>query len=387
MTDLPDYEPVALESHEDSVERRARRVLIQPDPETRAGRRIERRRRRVRRVLRLAIPVLAIIIIAGLLAYFLGTGRLDCAGSGQGGDDDSAAALARSVTVVAVTQANTVVDIVILAPKSTGGVAVGMPASTLVRTDQGFQNLGELAKEGGEQLLQGLNSVFAAQATMYASLDWTSLVSVVGQAGSADSPAATLSDTPDGARSAASSVLAAVKLRGTAAGAGKWAQLAIHQGRGDLEAYAKSVAASVASGGWRVESLPGRMVTGSGFTYFEADITASKALLGRVASTTSKFKIEVQNGSGMINAAQQAGSLLSPYGYTMLPYKNADAFPDVTRTDIKAASDAIPEANIVRDILGIGIVEEDTSLSSMNIRVIVGKDFSLSPAGTSTTTG
>jgi hypothetical protein len=123
------------------------------------------------------------------------------------------------------------------------------------------------------------------------------------------------------------------------------------------------------------------VVTGTGFSYFEPDIATAKALLG--TSDQAAYTVAVQNGSGLIGAAEQAGALLEPLGYTMSAYGNAAAFPNVEKTSISAAADSMGEAARIKQILGVGTVQQDASLPSRHIRVIVGKDFSARTTGSS----
>ncbi len=120
--------------------------------------------------------------------------------------------------------------------------------------------------------------------------------------------------------------------------------------------------------------LPGKVVEGLGFAYFEPDLRQARALLSGERSGAD-ITMEVQNGSGAIGIAQQVGEMLGPLGYDMLPFRNAEGFPDVVTTRIIVAPDAGSEAERIRSVLGVGRIEQDDSLEPGRVIVIVGKDF------------
>jgi hypothetical protein len=91
----------------------------------------------------------------------------------------------------------------------------------------------------------------------------------------------------------------------------------------------------------------------------------------------------VQNGSGVVGVAQQAGGMLEPLGYELLPFRNAEDFPDVRTTRIVSGPDASAAAEQVREVLGVGKIEEDGSLEPGRLIVVVGKDF-IPPASSET---
>lgn len=131
---------------------------------------------------------------------------------------------------------------------------------------------------------------------------------------------------------------------------------------------------AASTGGWNQVTLPGKAVEGLDFAYFEPDVAMAKILLGGKSSNPA-ISLEVQNGSGLAGGAEKAIELLKPLGYTELPVRNADGFPDVQATRIIASSDTGAEALQVQTLLGVGTVEEDAGQAPGHIVVIVGKDF------------
>jgi hypothetical protein len=95
--------------------------------------------------------------------------------------------------------------------------------------------------------------------------------------------------------------------------------------------------------------------------------------------------VEVQNGSGVVGVAQKISDLIAPLGYTLLPPKNAEGFPDVAVTQLFAASDAVGQADRLRGLLGLGTVVEQDTLPPGMVIIVVGKDLDVDalPSGAS----
>ena len=105
---------------------------------------------------------------------------------------------------------------------------------------------------------------------------------------------------------------------------------------------------ALAAGPEVVAALPGKTVKGSDFVYYEPDAVALGRLLGATPPEKA-ISVEVQNGSGTVDIAQKVIEVIAPMGYTMLPAKNADGFPDVAATRIFAAPDALADADRLRE--------------------------------------
>ena len=116
------------------------------------------------------------------------------------------------------------------------------------------------------------------------------------------------------------------------------------------------------------------MVEGVDFTYYEPDVEWAKVLLAGEDAGPA-VTLEVQNGSGALDAAEEAGRLLEWPRYVQLPFGNSPDFPDVRQTRIVTAPDVAVEAKRVRARLGVGRIEEDAGLAPGHILVVVGRDF------------
>jgi hypothetical protein len=255
-----------------------------------------------------------------------------------------------------------------------GGGALGMPGTTLTKTDDGFRTLAELYQADKIQaLLAGLNTDLGTQASGLAVVEWAGLSKGLKQAGSAVLWEETIGSDVAGAGEAARAVLAFV---GAAVSSPEnWSAVDL-SGQSDwMRSFMTAVAPAVAKGAWKEAVLPGKSREGLSETFFEGDMTAARAVLAGAAKAPAAVTLEVQNGSGYLEAAQAAGAILEPLGYTLAPYTNAEDFPDVATTTIMASPDVLLEAGKVRELLGVGVVNEDDALASGHIRVVLGKDF------------
>lgn len=356
----------------------ARRVSGQGS--SRVTRRQARRRKRLKRLV-IGTASVAILVIAAVAAIvLLGPAKIGLTNAAGNGSDIRSESKGGGAVAVAVyvEQDGSLKAVILLGRKTQGGVALGLPGSTLIRTSDGFQMLSDLVlKNKQEMLADSLDNALSTNIASTAVVEWKDLVS----ARLTGTDTGALTDSQEGAGSAAGAVLAlAGKLSNTAT-RGEVEKVGIKGDRTALEDFVEQNRASIAAGTWAKEALPGKSVTGADFNYFEPDTATAKALLG--TSDQASYTLAVQNGSGLIGAAEQAGNLLKPFGYTMVDYGNAKAFPNVVKTSIYAAADAMEEAARIKEILGIGVVQQDSSLASKHIRVVVGQDFSTRKSGSS----
>ncbi|MCL5734147.1 MAG: LytR C-terminal domain-containing protein [Actinobacteria bacterium] len=362
--------------------------------ERRSARRTARRRKKARRLFVATVPALVVIVGVVALLIILG-GRAD---------DSGAAASATTTTttprstpaqtsnepsgvLVAIEQEGSIPALVLLVPLEEGGIVLGAPGNTLIKTEQGFLTLGDLyLKEKGEEALAGLGADLGTDVASLVGVDWADVLSLL-KPGSGTTWPASLTGNALGALQAAQAflelALEAMPVEGgQPAGSAAWEQLHFTGDASALRTLATKIASSMADS-WRVSILPGRKVENLDFTYYELDVTAAKELLaGGAAPHKGQITLDIQNGSGELDAAQAAGDLLRPLGFTMLPFKNATGFPDIAETTISASSDSLVDAAQVKELLEVGTVDEDDSLSPGYIRVIVGKDFTPSDSTT-----
>jgi hypothetical protein len=276
-----------------------------------------------------------------------------------------------------------------------GGTVLAIPGLTLLKTPEGFKTLAELHLAGQDQALQtALAEALGVQTGPVASVEWAALRGVLEGMGIADLPAETLAGGAGEAEQVGQAVLAllsgsgAAEAGGAASGAAEggaaessaapgaaaWSGLPL---QGDAEGFRETMSAltpAIAAGDWTAAELPGRLVEGTGFAYLEPDVETAGALLEGTYQQLD-ITLQIQNGSGVVGIAQEAGELLVSLGYTMLPPGNSEDFPNVGRTRIEVAPDATAQGRRVRDLLGIGTVSEKASLEAGRVVVVLGKDY------------
>ena len=332
------------------------------------------RRRRRKRWLLAAVVALAIIGVAAATAWFWWRG-----GGG---------ATAESPTATSVTNApapglgsyvlrvsgggdEVVVDAVIITGDASTAV-VGFPATTLVEGSAGFEPLdGLLAKTDPSAGLQGLERLLGDRPVGAAEVTWAAVRSALASAGVAgDRPEDLGTAQPKAADTVAKALAALATASDGDAGRTALAGLSM-TGAAD---GAKAALSALSAGIDVAVALPGKTVKGNGFAYYEPDRAAIRRLLGE-ASPEQAISVEVQNGSGEVGIAEKVVKVIAPLGYTVLPARNADDFPDVEATRIFAAPDTLAEADRLRGVLKHGTVVRQESLPAGRILVVIGKDL------------
>jgi hypothetical protein len=247
--------------------------------ERRTTRREVRRRKTIRRLYFTAVPVAVLILAVVALFLFLGGPKRDSAAETTLSTTVPAEPVARSALLV-IEQEETVPALVLLLPRGQAGIALALPGTTLVKTATGFKSLAELHGSGQDEALpSALAEVLGASVEIVASVQWGKLVAVLSQAGSAGSPSAEIGATEEDVAMAAGAVMTLAGGGGSSHGAAAWDQIELG---GDASGFRGSVAAmapSISGGSWTRAVLPGRLVEGVGFAYFEPDVGQVKALL------------------------------------------------------------------------------------------------------------
>lgn len=329
---------------------------------------LERARRRRRRRRLAAFLAVAVLSGAGL---YLGLGaREERADGGRSSPITTGQPAAGPVEagLVRVDDAGGERVVVLVAPKSTPPLVLALPSDTLIRASSGFARLGEVLEGDPAAAAAGIEALTGARPAAVARVLWADLREAVAER-SAESWPARLPDGRGEAGRVAARAVAAL------AAAQKGKALDALPVEGESEAL-RTVLRQPAVGTGVVDVLPGRLVEGQGFTYYEPDLTEVEQMLGG-APPERTVSVEVQNGSGAVGIAQKVAKKLEPLGYTFLPPKNADAFPDVESTRIFAAADVLAEADRIRGLLGKGTVVKQESLPAHRIIVVVGKDLTL----------
>jgi len=274
-----------------------------------------------------------------------------------------------------VEQDGTALALVVLRPAEQGGVVLGIPGSTLLKVTTAFKTVADLHGAGDPAVLaEAVAEALTVPIGPIASVEWASLSAAVGDSDDAGPLSGEVVDADETARATVDAV-AVLLGRITDGGADPWQGLHLRGDAEGLEAGFVSAAAD-ATGSWTTLVLPGRVREGEGFQYYEPDLDRLAAALSG-GGPGAGITIVVENGSGMIEAAERAGQLLEPLGFTMEPFRNAEDFPNVAHTRILHAADTGAEAGLVKDLLGAGMIEADESLEAGHLVVVVGKDFVL----------
>lgn len=343
--------------------------------ERRSARRAARRRKAMTRLSYVAGP--AIVLIAVVVALLTLLGWPDNTKTTESTGSTLAAEPADGSGLLVIEQGDVVPVVALLHPRGEEGVVLVMPGTTLLKTAVAeFKTLTDLHGSGQDKALgSALAEALGLRTGAIASVQWSALRDAMTQAGVDDLPPAELTAREANTDGFARGVMALVGAGSSANGAAIWERLELAGDASGFRAAAKVAAPLISSGAWTGAALPGRLVVGAEFEYVEPDVELAKKLLSGTAQRPT-VTVEVQNGSGMVDVAQEAGELLKPQGYKLLPFRNSAGFPDVKRTLITVSPGAAAEGERVRMLLGVGTVVQDDALDSGQIVVVLGKDFS-----------
>jgi len=327
------------------------------------------------------VVVAALVVMA--VAAYLAVSRIGADdGNGTGGQTEAASSstttpvAVESVLVRVRVERETKVAL-LLSPETSPTLMIALPGDTLVRAASGFERLSTFldAEEGDDEALEeaavGLEAAVGVKPAYFVSVQWVDVLEALGAVGAESSAVEELAADQKSSADvvvAAFSALAAATSDGPGESAVK--RLAF-EGEAD---GARAALRAFVSGAGVTGGIPGRMVEGLGFAYFEPDPAALQAMLGG-QTPESAVSVEVQNGSGLVGVAQRVSEAIAPLGYTLLPPKNAEGFPDVETTQIHAAPDVVGEADRLRTAVGRGTVVQQDTLPPGRIVIVVGKDL------------
>jgi hypothetical protein len=372
-------DPLTRSTYDDplTTPRRSRSARKAPGGEDSRQRRLagERARRRRRNRQRVAIFAALVVLAAG--AYF-GVSRVGWMGDGQvdGGATGEDKGPTEVVLIRVLDEGETRVAAVVSADPEPS-ILFGLPGDVLIRAQSGFAPLYSFLDAPEDQdidlesALEGIEAIVGVRPTAIAEVEWSDLreAALKTEAGAGAPETLEFGD----AISAAAVADAFKAVLGAEGDATVDVSLDDLSFRGDHDA-ARTALSALPPGPAVSGALPGRPIEGIGFAYYEPDVTATKAMLGG-KSPESAVSVEVQNGSGAVGAAQKISDLIAPLGYTLLPPKNAEGFPDVATTQLFAAPDAVGQADRLRGILGLGTVVEQDSLPPGMVVIVVGQDL------------
>lgn len=330
-----------------------------------------RRRRRARRIA--AVALLAAVLVAGvfLLVHYLGRDRAPVAATAGNTTTVTAGGMAESeIGTLLVVREEAEVGAFLVVDDERGGVLLALPAATIVQGPQGFARLNEVVEQDQELAAQSVAALLAGRAGRVAEVSWVHLRAAAVEVGEGAGLPASLEGV-EGADAVLRAAAALAAAAGTGEGAAALANLAL-EGDGAEAMRAALKALPVPP---KVRAVVPGSQSGTGpEAFYEPEPEGLAVLLGLPAADAG-VSVEVQNGSGEVGAAEAVAAFLKPLGLSLLPARNAEEFPDVARTQILAASDALGQAGRVRDRLGVGNVVEQESLPAGRVVVVVGKDL------------
>jgi hypothetical protein len=311
-------------------------------------------------------PVLIIIaVVVILLVLFGGPDGEETAGpattattvrpAGQGG-------------VLVIGEDDRAEAVILFAVREATGVMLVIPGITLLLDGERFSTVVDIYRAGGgKELGAVLQSQFGVGVTSVAAASWSRLQTALTAAGVENLPTS-VNSVAEAAQLAGA--LSAVVSGGGAAGlGGVWENLEL---TGDDSGFRTGLTGVEAI--WRAAAVTGRMAQGEGFEYLEPDMSIARALLtGSV--NDSAIAVELQNGSGVVGAVEEAAAQLEPLGYRLSPSGNSDDFPNAPQTRIIFSAGADHAAARIRALLGVGVVLEDPSLLLDSVVVVLGKDY------------
>lgn len=376
--------------------------------ERRSKRRDERRRKMQ---VRLVGAVLILVVVAAAAAaffIFLGPGAGD--GDTAAGDTVPAAIGAQGAEssqqgvtasgsapsagpLVLLTDETGLRIAVVLQPLVQGGVALALPAATLMKTVEGFRTIAQVYASGdAEALATGVKTIIGTLPTAVGKVEVRALREAIGDRGDEQTPVVAADGAEGEVLELADALLLVAGLTGTER-ANDWDDLPFDgdvsqlrewrdrldegEGRGEIDGDGADSGPE-----WVAAVLPGSLVEGADFAYYEVDPARTGALLAQKERALDVV-LQVQNGCGAIGAAEETGTLLASLGYMLTAYTNALGFPDVEETTISFAPGAQVAAERVRVALGLGIMNEDQSLEPGHIVVVVGWDLKPPVSGVS----
>jgi hypothetical protein len=325
----------------------------------------------------------ALVVIAALVAFLILLG-------GPEGDVGTVTTLpvvtAVSSDLLVIEQAEAVPLLVLVHPGEGTGQVLAIQGLTLFKTEtEGFKTLSELHTSGQDEALSAaVAAALGVSIELVATVQWSDLRAAMVGAGAGNVPPTTLTSEDGEAGQVASALLALIAGGGSGSGAAAWEALLLEGDASGFRRAVKDLASKMSAEQWTAPELAGRLVEGTGFKYVEPDVDGAKASLAG-AQGGPAITLQVQNGSGVVGIAEQAGELLEQLGYEMLPAGNSEDFPDVERTRIVVSSDATAEGEQVRALLGVGAVTQDQAFESGQVVVVLGKDY-MPPATTTTST-
>jgi hypothetical protein len=241
------------------------------------------RRKRAGRLFWAAGPALAVVIVVAVLFPLLvspGQGSAaTVGGSVTGGSSGSATSTASGSALLVVEQDGRPAVLALIAAGAKGGLVLGLPAVTILRSGDRFAQISTLYVPGQpETLTKTLSEVLGAPVGAVATVQWSALRDGLADSGVQNLPPEQL-DQQDGDAGAVAGALAAALATSGAAAAQRGWEAALE---GDPEGFRAVLAAALARAGgtvWTGRGITGTLVDSGALTYLEPDVKTARSLL------------------------------------------------------------------------------------------------------------
>ena len=280
--------------------------------ERRSVRRHVQRRRRAERLFSAVAPALLVLVAVAVLFPLLvspgpgeqvggattASGGTDGATTTSGGAGATEAATVESSTsattapaggtaptspgsaLLVIEQDGTAMALVLVFAGPAGGVVLGVPGLTLLRSGDRFTQLSRLYVPDKQQALAlPLADALAVPVGAVASAKWSDLLELLAGEGIDPLPPEQLDAKDGNAAQVAKALAAAFSKHGVNAGDPVWKELPL---AGDGDGFRAAVGAALVveqGSGWAGRAVAGTLVENGRRTYFEPDITTARSVL------------------------------------------------------------------------------------------------------------
>ena len=260
--------------------------------ERRSVRRHAQRRRRASRLFSAVAPALLVLVAVAVLFPLLvspGPGERTGGATPTTAPAGTNAATATSATtttaspgsaLLVVEQDGTAMALALVFTGPNGGVVLGVPGLTLLRSGDRFTQLSRLYVADKQQALaQSLADALAVPVGAVASAKWSDLRAALAGEGIDPLPPERLDAKDGSAAQVAEALAAAFSKHGANAGEPAWKELPL-AGDGDgLRAALGAALLAEQGAGWAGRAVAGTLVENGRLTYIEPDVTAARSAL------------------------------------------------------------------------------------------------------------
>jgi hypothetical protein len=254
--------------------------------ERRSTRREAQRKRTAGRLLWVAAPIIAgVVVIAALFAFVV----MPYEGEGAGVSSTTASTVAtgsRGGGLLVLEQDGRVVDAALIYPRPGGGIVLTVPGLTLLKSGDRFAVVAQLfAADQQAASADPLAEALGVPVEAVASIEWADLRASLADAGIDPLPPAGLDAAGADAAALAGALAAFIDRNDSMAAGPDWEAPSFRDDAGRFLAAIADALAAGGSGGWSGQALTGAVMQEGDVTYLEPDIDGARKALGVVGGT------------------------------------------------------------------------------------------------------